>query len=116
MVLSLNLKLTATLEVSNAKPRLKTVVKNKRITVTSAGDRVVPLRGTDYDTEVVEILSYADAFKLNYVYEGTSSQPPEIDTAGNIISGTDVTSRYTFDDGQRDTIYDVSRIVLKPGF
>ena len=110
------LKLTATLEVSNAKPRLKTVVRNKRITVTSAGDRVVPLRGTDYDTEVVEILSYADAFKLNYIYEGTSSQPPEIDTAGNIISGTDVTSRYTFDDGQRDTIYDVSRIVLKPGF
>ena len=36
------LKLTATLEVSNAKPRLKTVVRNKRITVTSAGDRVVP--------------------------------------------------------------------------
>ena len=110
------LKLTATLEVSNAKPRLKTVVRDKRITVTSAGDRVVPLRGTDYDTEVVEILSYADAFKLNYVYEGTSSQPPEIDSAGNIISGTDVTSRYTFDTGQRDTIYDVSRIVLKPGF
>ena len=110
------LKLTATLEVSNAKPRLKTVVKNKRITVTSAGDRVVPLRGTDYDTEVVEILSYSDAFKLKYVYEGTSSQPPQIDTAGNLISGTDVTSRYSFDSGQRDTIYDVSRIVLKPGF
>ena len=110
------LKLTATLEVENAKPRLKTVVKNKRITVTSAGDRVVPLRGTDYDTDVVEILSYSDAFKLRYVYEGTSSQPPQIDTAGNLISGTDVTSRYTFDDGQRDTIYDVSRIVLKPGF
>ena len=102
--------------MSNAKPRLKTVVKNKRITVTSAGDRVVPLRGTDYDTEVVEILSYSDAFKLNYVYEGTSSQPPEIDTAGNLISGTDVTSRYTFDTGQRDTLYDVSRVVLKPGF
>ena len=110
------LKLTATLEVSNAKPRLKTVIRNKRITVTSAGDRVVPLRGTDYDTEVVEILSYSDAFKLKYVYEGTSSQPPQIDTAGNLISGTDVSSRYTFDSGQRDTIYDVSRIVLKPGF
>ena len=110
------LKLTATLEVSNAKPRLKTSIKNKRITVTSAGDRIVPLRGTDYDSEAVEILSYSDAYKLRYVYEGTSSQPPEIDTAGNLISGTDVTSRYTFDDGQRDTIYDVSRIVLKPGF
>ena len=45
--------------------------------------------------------------------KGTSSQPPQIDTAGNLVSGTDVTSRYTFDDGQRDTIYDVSRIVLK---
>ncbi len=110
------LKLTATLEVSNAKPRLKTSIRNKRITVTSAGDRVVPLRGTDYDTEVVSILSYSDAFKLRYVYEGTPSQPPQIDTAGNLISGTDVTSRYTFDNGQRDTIYDVSRIVLKPGF
>ena len=110
------LKLSATLEVENAKPRLKTVVRNRRIAVTSAGDRVVPLRGTDYDTDVVEILSYSDAFRLRYVYEGTSSQPPQIDTAGNLISGTDVTSRYTFDSGQRDTIYDVSRIILKPGF
>ncbi len=110
------LKLTATLEVSNAKPRLKTAVRNKRIVVTASGDRVIPLRGTDYDTEVIETLSYSDVFKLRYVYEGTPSQPPEVDTAGNLVSGTDVTSRYTFDDGQRDTVYEVSRIVLKPGF
>ena len=110
------LKLTATLEVSNAKPRLKTVIRNKRIIVNSSGDRVLPFRGTDYDNEVVDVLSYSDAFKLKYVYEGTSTQPPEADSAGNLISGTDVTSRFTFDDGQRDTIYDVSRIVLKPGF
>ena len=110
------LKLTATLEVSNAKPRLKTAVRNKRIVVTASGDRVIPLRGSDYDTEVIETLSYSDVFKLRYVYEGTPSQPPEVDTAGNLVSGTDVTSRYTFDDGQRDTVYDVSRIVLKPGF
>lgn len=110
------LKLTATLEVSNAKPRLKTAVRNKRIVVTSSGDRVIPLRGSDYDTEVIETLSYSDVFKLRYVYEGTPSQPPEVDTAGNLVTGTDVTSRYTFDDGQRDTVYDVSRLVLKPGF
>jgi len=110
------LKLTATLEVSNAKPRLKTVVRNKRILVRSSGDRVVPFRGTDYDNEVIDLLSYSDAFKLRYVYEGTATQPPSVDTAGNLISGTDVTSRFTFDDGQRDTIYDVSRIILKPGF
>ena len=110
------LKLSATLEVSNAKPRLKTSVANKRIVVDSAGDRVIPFRGTDYDSDVVETLSYSDAYRLRYVYEGTSTQPPEIDSAGNLISGTDVTNRYTFDNGQRDTIYDVSRIVIKPGF
>jgi len=110
------LKLTATLEVSNAKPRLKTSVKNRRIVVASAGDRVIPFRGTDYDANSVETFSYSDVYKLRYIYEGTSSQPPQVDTAGNLISGTDVTNRYTFDDGQRDTIYDVSRIVLKPGF
>ena len=110
------LKLTATLEVSNAKPRLKTAVRNKRIVVTASGDRVIPLRGSDYDTDVIETLSYSDVFKLRYVYEGTPSQPPEVDTAGNLVSGTDVTSRYTFDDGQRDTVYEVSRLVLKPGF
>ena len=109
------LKLTATLEVSNAKPRLKTAIRNKRIVVVASGDRVIPLRGNDYDSEVIETLSYSDVFKLRYVYEGTPSQPPEVDTAGNLVSGTDVTSRYTFDDGQRDTIYEVSRIVLKPG-
>ena len=110
------LKLTATLEVSNAKPRLKTSIKNKRITVNSSGDRVIPFRGNDYDIETVEILSYSDAYKLKYVYEGTSTTPPDVDSAGNLISGTDVTARFTFDNGQRDTIYDVSRIVLKPGF
>jgi len=110
------LKLTATLEVENAKPRLKTAVRKRRIVVDSSGDRVVPFRGTDYDSDTVETLSYSDAFKLRYVYEGTTSQPPEIDSAGNLVSGTDVTHRFTFDDGQRDTVYDVSRIVIKPGF
>ena len=110
------LKLTATLEVENAKPRLKTSVENKRIVVSSSGDRVIPFRGTDYDSEVVETLSYSDAYRLRYVYEGSATQPPQVDTAGNLISGTDVTDRFTFDNGQRDTIYDVSRLVLKPGY
>ena len=110
------LKLTATLEVTNAKPRLKTAIKNKRILVTSSGDRVVPFRGQDYDSEVIELLSYSDAYKLRYVYEGTTASAPDVDTAGNLITGTDVTDRFTFDNGQRDTVYDVSRIVLKPGF
>ena len=95
---------------------LRLLLENKRIVIASAGDRIVPFRGIDYDTDVVETLSYSDAFKLKYIYEGTSSQAPDVDSAGNLISGTDVTARYSFDNGQRDTLYDVSRIVLKPGF
>ena len=107
------LKLTATLEVEDAKPRLKTAI-SKRIIIESSGDRVIPFRGTDYDNDVVEVLSYADAYKLKYVYEGSSVAPPTVDRNGNLVNGTDVTDRFTFDNGQRDTIYDVSRLVLKP--
>jgi len=109
------LKLTATLEVSKAKPRLKTAVINKRIIIDSSKDRIIPLRGKDYDTGSLDVASYADAFKLRYVYEGSASEPPVVDRNGKLVSGIDVTNRFTFDDGQRDTIYDISRIILKPG-
>ena len=109
------LKVTATLEVTKAKPRLKTSVTNKRIVIDSVGDKVTPLRGKDYDQDTTDVFSYADAYKLRYIYEGTISAAPSVDINGNIINGTDVTDRFTFDDGQRDTVYDISRIVLKPG-
>ncbi len=109
------LKLSATLEVNDAKPRLKTAI-SKRIIIETSGDRVIPLRGTDYDNDVVEVLTYSDAYKLKYVYEGSTVAPPTVDRDGNLVNGTDVTDRFTFDNGQRDTLYDVSRLVLKPGF
>ena len=111
------LKLSATLELSKARPRIKTSVPNKRILIKSVGDRVIPFRGEDFDSESTTLSTYADAYKLRYVYEGTSVAPPEVDTAGNLVgNGQDITDRFTFDDGQRDTFYDVSRIVLKPGY
>ena len=110
------LKLSATLELSKARPRIKTSVTNKRVLIKSVGDRVVPIRGEDFDTEDTSVATYSDIYKLRYVYEGTSSAPPVIDTAGNLVTGIDVTERFTFDNGQRDTFYDVSRIVLRPGF
>jgi len=109
------MKLTATLEVSKAKPRLKTSVINKQIIVQSAGTTVVPFRGQDLNGDSIVITSYSDVFKLRYVYEGSVSAPPQVDAGGNLISGVDVTNRYTFDNGQRDTYYDIARLVLKPG-
>ena len=108
------LKLTATLEVTKAKPRLKTSIENKRVVVDSVGDRVIPIRGTDYDTTGTTVSTYADVYKLRYVYMGSSSDAPTVDKNGTLVSGTNVTNRFTFDNGQRDTLYDVSRIVLKP--
>ena len=110
------LKLTATVQINGARPRLKTVVRDKRVIVVSSGDRVIPFRGQDYDSDIIEVFSYADAFKLKYVYEGTKTNPPVVDAAGTLVSGTDVTYKFKFDDGQRDSYYDVSRIILKPGF
>ena len=110
------LKLTATVEVDKAKPRLKTSITNKRLIITSSGDRIIPLRGKDYDGESIDVFSYSDCYSLKYIYEGTSSNAPNVDANGNLISGTDITYKFTFDNGQRDTYYDISRIVLKPGF
>ena len=110
------LKLTATLEVTKARPRLKTIIRNKKVVITPSGDKVIPIRGQDQDASEINTVSYSDVIKLNYIYEGSTTAPPQIDSSGTLISGTDVTNRYTFDDGQRDTFYDVSRIVLKPGF
>ncbi len=109
------IKLTASIEVSKPKPKLKTLVSNKRIVITSSSDRVIPFRGVGYEENSSEVLSYSDAFKLKYVYEGSPSVAPVVNSDGKLISGIDVTDRYTFDNGQRDTFYDVSRIILKPG-
>ena len=109
------LKLTATLEVTKATPRLKTANRNKRIIVVSNRDNVIPIRGRDFDDGGLETRSYSDVFKLRYVYEGTPTSPPEVDANGILVTGTDVTNRFVFDDGQRETFYDVSRIILKSG-
>lgn len=110
------LKLTATLEVTKSRPRLKTAFTNKKVLVISPGDRVVPIRGIDYDSNSSDVLSYSDVYKVRYIYEGTTQTPPVVSDSGELVTGTDVTERFSFDDGQRDTFYDVSRLILKPGF
>ncbi len=113
---NLKLKLTATIEVSKSRPKLKTLYTNKRILIISPGDKIIPLRGTDFDTNSTDVLSYSDVIRIKYVYEGTAQTPPVVSSSGELVSGTDITERFTFDDGQRDTMYDVSRLILKPGY
>jgi len=108
-------KLTTTVEVSKSKPKLKTSKTNKRIVITPSNDKVIPIRGQDYDTNELAIISYSDVYNLKYIYEGTLTDPPKVDANGLLIEGKDITQNFTFDDGQRESFYDVSRILLKPG-
>jgi hypothetical protein len=114
------LKLTATIEVDKASPKTKTAIRNRRIVIASTGDNIIPFRGYDYDVAASQIVSYSDCFgeygKDIKVFEGSISSPPLLDDRNNVIEGSDITYKFTFDDGQRDTFYDVSRLVLKPGF
>jgi len=109
------LKLTSTVEVLKARPRLKTFYKDKRVLIITPGDKVIPIRGVDLSTTSDEVVSYSDVVKIKFIYEGTSQTPPVVSSTGELVTGTDVTDKFTFDDGQRDTFYDVSRLVLKPG-
>lgn len=113
---SFKIKLTATIEVNKSKPRLKTSIKNKRIVIYSPGDKVIPFRGIDIDGSTSNVLSYSDVYNFRAIYEGSNTVPPVADSEGNLVSGSDVTNKFTFDDGQRDTFYDVSRLILKPGY
>lgn len=53
------------------------------------------------------ILGHADGYKLRAVYMSANL------STGALITDTDVTEYYDFDDGQRDNFYDLARVVLK---
>ena len=72
-------------EVTKAKPRLKTAITNKRIVIDSIGDSIIPFRGTDYDSGSTSVYSYADAYKLRYVYMGSTADAPTVDKAGTLV-------------------------------
>lgn len=56
-------------------------------------------------------LYIADVTKLTKVYDfGTNNI-----TTANIASATDITTKYTLDNGQRDNLYDHAAIILKSG-
>ena len=56
-------------------------------------------------------LGKADGFKLNSVRMSNVAFGASYVEAGSV----DITSRYTFDNGQKETFYDLAKIVLKPG-
>lgn len=88
-------KLIAPVKKNDTVPKTKTLVENQEYQVaTGFFDPVIPLQ-------------FADGYKLKAVYMSASGA----DATPNDV---DVTDRFIFDGGQRDTHYDLARIIRKP--
>lgn len=78
--------------------------KSKTLTVASLAIPTPNTTPGNYD-----LLYKADIYRITKVY-----MSPDLSTAAT-TTHTDVTDRYTLDNGQRDNFYDLGRIILKPG-
>jgi len=94
------IKILATISRSVAGSKTKTLNSNSTIQISTAA--AVNKQGGI-------TLAKADIYKINNVYMAA-------DFSTNATSGdTDITDRFSLDNGQRDNYYDIGRIVLKSG-
>ncbi len=94
-------KLIAAVKVSGAKGQEKTK------TLVSGEIKNTSTQAESQNTEIK--LGKADGYQLVSIKMAADF------TANATASDPDITSRYTFDGGQRDAFYDLARINLKPG-
>jgi len=97
------LQLIATVDLSgsSAQEKIKTLVTGASHTVSTPA--------AAQNTEIK--LGKSDGLRLTSVKMAADFQPSTTPTS----SDPDITSRFTFDGGQRDAFYDLARINLKPG-
>lgn len=90
----------ATLHKTTNNVKVKTLYSNAEFILAASGTPEL------YD-EI--ILDHCDGYRLVGVYD---SEDPNV---APTINSKNITDDYDFDDGQRDTYYDLARITLKPG-
>lgn len=84
--------------VTTAAPKTKTLVRNASISKTTAAD---------YEQRVI-LLNKADVYRIRKV---------EMEVVeGSNVTTVDITDYFDLDNGQRDTHYDLGRIIRKPGY
>jgi hypothetical protein len=86
------IKLTAAVILNNAKPRTK-ILRNAQVQVST------------YNKKDIISLGKTDGFRMNAVY---MSADPD---SGATVTDIDIKDRFYFDNGQRDNLYDMVRIV-----
>ena len=89
-------KIIAPVRKVDTAPKTKVLVEDAEYNVnTGFSDPIIPAQ-------------FADGYRLKSVHmSATTASATKLDV--------DITDRFTFDGGQRDTHYDLARIVLKPG-
>ena len=90
------IKLTAPISIRNARPRTK-ILKNAQLAVST------------YNKKEIINLGKVDGFRLNAVY---MSADPD---ASALVTDIDIKERFIFDNGQRDNVYDIARLIRKKG-
>jgi hypothetical protein len=89
-------KLIAPVVKIDTAPKTKTLIEDQEYQVASGfSNYIIPIK-------------YADGYKLKGVYMSSSGA----DATKNDV---DITDRFIFDGGQRDTHYDLARLIRKPG-
>jgi hypothetical protein len=93
---SIAYKIIAPVVKADTAPKTKTLIENQEYQI-----------ATGFSYSVIPI-KYADGYKLKGVYMSSSGA----DATANDV---DITDRFIFDGGQRDTHYDLARLIRKPG-
>jgi len=92
----LQFKLVATVRKSDTTPKTKTLFVDATQNIDS-----------DFTNEIIPLI-YADGYKLKGVYMSTSG-------ASATVNDVNITDNFIFDGGQRETYYDLARLIRKPG-
>lgn len=92
----IEVKLTAGVIYYNAKPRTK-ILKNAQVQVST------------YNKKEIISLGKTDGLRLNAVY-----MSPDPDAAAT-VNDINIVDRFSFDNGQRENVYDICRIIRRKG-
>ena len=98
-------KFIATISRSVTNQKSKNLVTGQTISISTVSDD----DAFEKATKSVISLGKADVYRLNSVYMSSNFSTPAT------INDTDITSRFVLDDGQRESFYDIGRIIRKPG-
>ena len=106
--LSIDLKETFSQEVDSTVSYKIALTNTSEATKTLTPNRYVKIDCSSAGTTGPFCLGFSDVYRIRNIVKKTGSAP------SSLADGTDVTRYFTLDNGQRDTLYDLAKIVKSP--